>query len=114
MNSLKSTIQKLKLPGILALLLIFPFVAAPYPRSLMIEVLIFAIFAMSLDLLMGYTGLVSFGHAAYFGLGGYVVAYCARHLTTNLLVLLPLALIVIGLVAFVLGFFALRTSGISF
>ncbi len=100
--------------GLVAVLFAFPLGAPTYLRSLLIEVLIFAIFAMSLDLLMGYTGLVSFGHAAYFGLGGYVVAYCARHLTTNLLVLLPLALIVIGLVAFVLGFFALRTSGISF
>jgi branched-chain amino acid transport system permease protein len=114
MNSLKSTIQKLKSPGILALLLIFPFVAAPYPRSLMIEVLIFAIFAMSMDLLMGYTGLVSFGQAAFFGLGGYVAAYSGIHLSANLLLMLPLLVIVLSLTAFVIGFFALRTSGIYF
>jgi branched-chain amino acid transport system permease protein len=114
MNSLKSTIQKLKSPGILALLLIFPLVAAPYPRSLMIEVLIFAIFAMSMDLLMGYTGLVSFGQAAFFGLGGYVAAYSGIHLSANLLLTLPLLVIVLSLTAFVIGFFALRTSGIYF
>jgi branched-chain amino acid transport system permease protein len=114
MNSLKSNIQKLKSPGILALLLIFPFVAAPYPRSLMIEVLIFAIFAMSMDLLMGYTGLVSFGQAAFFGLGGYVAAYSGIHLSANLLLTLPLLVIVLSLTAFVIGFFALRTSGIYF
>jgi branched-chain amino acid transport system permease protein len=80
----------------------------------MIEVLIFAIFAMSLDLLMGYAGLVSFGHAAFFGLGGYVVAYSAAHLSSNLLVTLPLALLALGAAAFAIGFFALRTTGIYF
>jgi branched-chain amino acid transport system permease protein len=100
--------------GVLAILLAFPAVAAPYPRSLMIEVLIFAIFAMSLDLLMGYTGLVSFGHAAFFGLGGYVAAFAAQRLSANLLVTLPLLLLVVGVAAFVIGFFAIRTSGIYF
>jgi branched-chain amino acid transport system permease protein len=118
MLKLTSQIQKLKirswLPGILALLLVFPLVAPPYPRSLLIEVLIFAIFAMSLDLLMGYSGLVSFGHAAYFGLGGYVVAYSGAHLSSNLLLTLPLVVVVLGGAAFLLGFFALRTSGIYF
>jgi branched-chain amino acid transport system permease protein len=100
--------------GLVALLFVLPLIVPPYLRSLMIEVLIFAIFAMSLDLLMGYTGLISFGHAAFFGLGGYVVAYTARHLSANLLITLPLVLVVIGVVAFVIGFFALRTSGIYF
>src|SRR5262245_52463055 len=100
--------------GLVALLLVLPLIVPPYLRSLIIEVLIFAVFAMSLDLLMGYTGLVSFGHAAFFGLGGYVVAYVARHLSANLLIALPLVLVVIGVVAFVIGFFALRTSGIYF
>jgi branched-chain amino acid transport system permease protein len=44
---------------------------------LLTKVLIMAIFAMSLDLLVGYTGLVSFGHAAYFGLAGYALALMA-------------------------------------
>ena len=113
MLNLESKIQNLKLLG-LAALLVFPFVAPTYPRSLMIEVLIFAIFAMSLDLLMGYTGLVSFGHAAFFGLGGYVAAYSSQHLSANLLVELPLLIAVTGAVAFAIGFFALRTSGIYF
>ena len=46
---------------------------ADYPRALVTEIFIFAIFAMSLDLLLGYTGLMSLGHAAFFGLGAYVV-----------------------------------------
>ena len=111
---LKAQISNLKLLGLVALLLAFPLVAPPYPRSLMIEVLIFAIFAMSLDLLMGYTGLVSFGHAAFFGLGGYVAAYAGAHLSSNLLVTIPLLLLATGAAAFVIGFFALRTAGIYF
>jgi branched-chain amino acid transport system permease protein len=107
-------IQSLMLIGLVAILLLFPFVAPAYPRSLMIEVLIFAMFAMSLDLLMGYTGLVSFGHAAFFGLGGYVVAYSAQHLSSNLLVTLPLLIGVLSATAFGIGFFALRTAGIYF
>jgi branched-chain amino acid transport system permease protein len=110
----KSKIHNRKLLGLVAALLVFPFVAPTYPRSLMIEVLIFAIFAISLDLLMGYTGLASFGHAAFFGLGGYVAAYSAQHFSSNLLVTLPLLIAVTGATAFAIGFFALRTAGIYF
>jgi branched-chain amino acid transport system permease protein len=105
---------------LLAVGLILPFVVKPYYLSLSIEVLIFAIFAMSLDLLLGYTGLPSFGHAAFFGLGGYVVAYVASTsdlalgLTSNLLVTVPLVAIVSALVALLIGFLSLRTSGIYF
>ena len=59
----------------LILAVIFPFSVKTYILSLGIEVLIFAIFAMSLDLLLGYTGLPSLGHAAFFGLGAYILAY---------------------------------------
>ena len=57
------------------LALAYPFIVRSYYLSLGIEVLIFSIFAMSLDLLLGYTGLPSFGHAAFFGLGAYILAY---------------------------------------
>ena len=100
--------------------IIFPFIARSYYLSLAIEVLAFAIFAMSLDLLLGYTGLPSFGHAAFFGLGAYVVAYItstnelALGLTSNLLILVPVVMGVTAVVALLIGFFALRTSGIYF
>src|ERR1700733_6030437 len=58
----------------LILLLALPFFLADYPRALVSEIFIFAIFAMSLDLLVGFTGLLSLGHAAFFGLGAYSVA----------------------------------------
>lgn len=109
---------------VLVLALTFPylidFILGPYYVSLAIEVLIFAIFAMSLDLLLGYTGLPSFGHAAYFGLGAYIVGYLtstneiALNLTSNLVLALPLVIAGTALAALVIGFFALRTSGIYF
>jgi len=55
-------------------LLALPFAVSDYSRTLMAEIFIFAIFAMSLDLLLGFTGLMSLGHAAFFGLGAYAVA----------------------------------------
>ena len=100
--------------------IIYPHVVKTYILSLGIEVLIFAIFAMSLDLLLGYTGLPSFGHAAFFGLGAYILAYVSSRselalgLTDNLLVTLPIVLLGTALAALVLGFFALRTAGIYF
>ena len=96
------------------LALAFPFVVRSYILSLGIEVLIFAIFAMSLDLLLGYTGLASFGHAAFFGLGAYILAYTAIGLTPNLLITLPLVIAGAALAALAIGFFVLRTTGIYF
>jgi branched-chain amino acid transport system permease protein len=108
------------LVALLILAIVYPFSVRTYFVSLAIEVLIFAIFAMSLDLLLGYTGLVSFGHAAYFGLGAYILAYIssqrdlALKLTSNLLVTMPAVVIGCALAAAVIGFFALRTRGIYF
>ena len=52
----------------------FPALFGQYPVKLLQEILIWGMFAMSLDLLMGHAGLVSFGHSAFFGIGGYVAA----------------------------------------
>lgn len=59
----------------LAALLAFPFVGTEFYTQMVARMMILAIFAMSLDLLQGVTGLVSLGHAAYFGLAGYVLAF---------------------------------------
>lgn len=99
---------------LLLVLSALPFLLPTYFLSLAIEVLLFAIFAMSLDLLLGYTGLVSFGHAAFFGLGGYIVAFVARDLSANLLVTLPIVLISTALAALIIGYLILRTRGIYF
>lgn len=106
--------------GLLVLALAYPWIVRTYYRSLLTEVFIFAIFAMSLDLLLGYTGLPSFGHAAYFGLGAYAVAFLASSdprafdITGNLLITIPVVLAITALFALIIGFFAIRTSGIYF
>jgi branched-chain amino acid transport system permease protein len=92
---------------------VFPLWAGNYPVKLLQEILIWGIFAMSLDLLMGYTGMVSFGHSAFFGIGGYVAALALTHwpgLTSALL--LPAA--AAALAAVVIGFFSIRVSGVYF
>jgi len=81
--------------------------------KLLQEILIWGIFAMSLDLLMGYAGMVSFGHSAFFGIGGYVAALALTKSPglISALVLPPLAA---GLAALVIGFFSIRVSGVYF
>src|SRR5271166_3439427 len=68
---------------VLVALLALPFALADYARALAAEIFIFAIFAMSLDLLLGFTGLMSLGHAAFFGLGAYSVAILGAQLGIN-------------------------------
>lgn len=78
------------------------------------QVLIMAIFAMSLDLLVGYTGLVSFGHAAFFGTGAYVTAFLSQGGTSNLFVSVPVVVVATAALAFVVGYLIVHTSGIYF
>ena len=97
------------------LLAAFPLAGSTFYTQLVAKVMIMAIFAMSLDLLVGYTGLVSFGHAAYFGLAGYVLALMVpQYEAGNLWTTLPAAMVACGLFALVTGFLVLRTSGIYF
>lgn len=101
-------------PAVVVGLALIPFFLPTFEVSLATAVLLFAVFAMSLDLILGYTGLVSLGHAAFFGFGGYVAAYTAINLTSNLLVILPIVVVATAVLAVVLGFLALRTTGIYF
>jgi len=97
------------------LLAAFPFVGEKFYIQLIAKVMIMAIFAMSLDLLVGYTGLVSLGHAAFFGLAGYVLAKAApQYAAANLWTTLALALVACAIFALLTGFLVLRTSGIYF
>ena len=78
------------------------------------DALLFGTIAMSLDLLMGYTGLVSFGHAAFFGLGAYASAVLLERGIVSLWACLLGALLVVGLYALVVSFFATARRGIYF
>jgi branched-chain amino acid transport system permease protein len=107
-------VQLLLALGLLALLA-FPFAGQDFYTQMVTRMMILAIFAMSLDLLQGITGLVSLGHAAYFGLAGYVLAFMSpADAGANILTTLPLAVLASALVALVIGFFVVRTQGIYF
>ena len=99
---------------VLAAMIVFPFMVPSYPRQLVAEIYIFAIFAMSLDLLLGYTGLMSLGHAAFFGLGAYTVTILAAQFDVNAWIGVVAGVGVAGLGAALIGFFCVRTTGISF
>ena len=93
----------------------FPFTDSAFYTELLAKAMILAIFAMSLDLLVGYTGLVSFGHAAYFGIGAYAtVLFAPKYDPASLWLVLPGAVVAAGLAALVIGLFVLRTRGIYF
>lgn len=97
------------------LLALFPATGATFYGELVTKVMILAIFAMSLDLLVGVTGLVSFGHAAFFGIGAYTVALLSpRYEPANLWVTLVAALAASALCAAAVGALAVRVKGIYF
>ena len=94
---------------------ILPPFLSTYIQSLLTKCLIFAIFTMSLDIVMGYTGLLSLGHAAFFGTGGYVVGvFLLRFDINSFWIIAPLAILIAAIVAAVLGLIALRASDIYF
>src|SRR3954469_2684260 len=90
------------------------FKAEAYVLGLVTRVMIFAIAALALDLLVGYGALVSFGHAAFIGLGAYAVGILASHGINNALISLPVALGVSALFAWLTGIVCLRTKGVYF
>ena len=87
---------------------------APFYVSLFARIMIFAIAVVSLALILGYGGMVSFGHAAYLGIGAYAVAIPSYYGIDNGYLQLALALGGSALVAFVIGLVSLRTSGLYF
>jgi branched-chain amino acid transport system permease protein len=99
-----------------AVLLVFPLLdPGPYVISLVTQILVFSIFTMSLDLLLGYVGLPSFGHAAFLGMGAYAAAILSVRMgISNLAISLVAAIVLASIGALVLGVLALRTSGVYF
>lgn len=102
------------LVGAVALAL-FPLVGATFYLQLLAKIMILAIFAMSLDLLVGFTGLVSLGHAAFFGLGAYTLMLLSpEYQAANFWLSLLAAMAVAALAALVIGALVLRISGVYF
>ena len=101
---------------VFAVLAALPFVPgmSRYHLLLAFDALLFGTVAMSLDLLMGYTGLVSFGHAAFYGLGAYATAIVLERGYTSLWLCLAFAVVLVGIYAAVVAYFATARRGIYF
>ena len=101
--------------GVLFLLaLAVPLFGQPYYTKLAVRMAIFALAAMSLDLIVGYAGLVSFGHAAFFGLGCYAAGVLPMAGVQNALVVFAVAALAAALVGLITGAISLRASGLYF
>ena len=102
----------------LVLLLVFPLVAPAlnldFYVSFVRRVLIFALAATSLNFILGYGGMVALGHAAFFGAGAYAVAMLSVQGISQALIAWPVAMLVAGALALVIGLISLRTRGVYF
>ena len=99
---------------VLCLLLVAPLIGDSYQTRVLTRAMIMGIAALALNLVFGYGGMISFGHAAFLGVGAYAVGILASHGIAEGLVALPLALVAAALAGLVIGALALRTTGIFF
>jgi branched-chain amino acid transport system permease protein len=99
---------------VLLLLMLSPPFLSSFLLTLLTQALIYAILAMSLDIILGYTGLASLGHAAYFGLGAYSVGILATRYGAGFWVTLPVGVLLAVAVAAIFGLVALRSTGVYF
>lgn len=96
---------------IVAILAIIPFIAGRPTQNLLILIFCMSVFAMSYDILLGYTGVISFGHALFFGIGAYGISiYLANSKPTmvNVLIAILVALAVSIIISIFIGFLSLR------
>ncbi|MCP4070433.1 MAG: branched-chain amino acid ABC transporter permease [Hyphomicrobiales bacterium] len=111
---------------VVAITLLAPFLMNPFPEGsalaqfnagypdLMQRFVIFGIFAIGFNILFGLTGYLSFGHAAFLGVGSYAAVWMFKLLTMNIIPAIILAVLISGLFALVIGYVSLRRSGIYF
>ena len=106
--------RALAIAAIVAVFLAAPFAAPSYYVGLLTKMLIYALFAMSLDLMIGYAGLASLGHAAFFGLGGYTMALLLMRAHASAWIAFPAGLVAATLGGAVFALLALRARGSYF
>jgi branched-chain amino acid transport system permease protein len=107
------TKQKIIIVALTIMLAIFFPYLAPY-TALASEILIFALFAMAYDLVLGYTGMLSFGHAAFFGIGAYTTGIMLIHVYPSVLISLLAGVVLSSAGALLVGFLSIRRRGIYF
>ena len=113
-NSLRSIWKPLTLAAMLLAGVAWPAVMPGFPTTFMAEVWFYAVFALSADILMGYAGLFSLGHAAFFGVGAYTAALVGLNVSSNVAVTLPAAMLVAAGLGLLIGIFVIRQSGVYF
>ena len=111
---------------VIGLTLLAPFILNPFPEGsemaqfnagypdLMQRFVIFGIFAIGFNILFGLTGYLSFGHAAFLGVGSYAAVWMFKLLSMNVLPAIILSVLIAGLFSLIIGFISLRRSGIYF
>lgn len=112
MKRLVATVRRHRVAAVLLFLLVFPLLM-PY-QALAINILVFGLFAVGFNLLFGYTGLLSFGHAAFLGTGSYLTGIAMVHGGWPWWLAVGAGVVAAALAGAVIGFLAIRTRGIYF
>src|SRR5437016_8169634 len=100
---------------VICALAIAPMFVPSYIQDLTLKIIIYALFALSLELLVGTTGLISLGHAAFFGIAAYITVLASSDSSASSIAwLLPLAMLGAGAYALFVGVLSLRTKGVYF
>ncbi|SMC45671.1 ABC transporter permease [Primorskyibacter flagellatus] len=107
-------VGKMLVAGLLALLATLPLFAEQFVLTLTVDMIVFALFAASLHFILGTGGLVSFGHAAFFGGGAYAAALLVFHTDTRMELAFLFAPFAAGLLALGIGWFCIRLTGVYF
>ena len=105
---------RLSVVGLLLVLALIPVFGSNFQSVLATDIIIFCLFAASLHFILGLGGLVSFGHAAFFGGGAYVSALLVNYADTPMELALLLAPLGAGLAAFIIGWVCMRLTGVYF
>jgi branched-chain amino acid transport system permease protein len=111
---MKNTLTLAVLAVLLVLLIALPWIAPYFYIFIATEILILGLFAASFNLIFGYTGMLSFGHAAFFGIGAYATALLLQGMQWPLLACLLVAIAAGAFLALVIGFFSVRLNEVYF
>jgi branched-chain amino acid transport system permease protein len=112
MSSLYRAIKRHRVATVLLFLLVFPLLM-PYD-ALAVNILIFGLYAMGFNLLFGYTGMLSFGHASFLGVGSYFTGMAIVHLQLHWIAALVAGVVAAAAIGVLIGWMAIRTRGIYF
>jgi len=109
------TVATVLVLGLIAVMpVLAPALGEAFYVNIFVRIMIWSIAAVSLNLILGFGGMVSFGHAAYLGIGGYTIGILAYHEIYSGFIQWPLALAFSALIGFVFGLISLRTKGVYF